>query len=157
MDELILAELERIRKQNGGLILPEVVVKEAEPEDSPLHDKFTWDDGIAGHAYRLEEARRFIRIYVNVVATYDGPKKLRMFVSLRQDRTMNGGYRELKAVLSDKKLRAQLKMDAYEDIRLFSEKFFQKYAALPELHATRALLRRAAKAAEPQRRNLAVG
>jgi len=33
----------------------------SEPEDAPSHDAFTWDNDIAGHEYRLIQARTWIR------------------------------------------------------------------------------------------------
>jgi hypothetical protein len=42
-------------------LTPEVVVDAARDEASPLHDRFEWDDQIAGEKYRLDQARRLIR------------------------------------------------------------------------------------------------
>ena len=53
-------ELKRIYDRDGG-IKASVVVAEAEPEDSPLHDSFEWDDSLAGAEYRLIQARKLIR------------------------------------------------------------------------------------------------
>ena len=53
--------LEEVRLQNGGKLRPPDVIKAAEPEASPLHKHFTWDDGEAAHQYRLYEARHLIR------------------------------------------------------------------------------------------------
>lgn len=36
------------------------VLAAAEPEDSPLHDAFTWDDSEAAHEYRLQQARQLV-------------------------------------------------------------------------------------------------
>lgn len=47
---------------------PEVIVRAAEPEDSPLHDAFEWDDARAAHANRLNQARKLVKTIV-VVST----------------------------------------------------------------------------------------
>lgn len=55
-------ELQSIYEQTGFLTA-QVVVDAAVPEDSPLHDRFEWDDSIAGPLYRLEQARDLIRSF----------------------------------------------------------------------------------------------
>ena len=59
--ETLVTELERIRIDHGDLS-SSAVVDESEPEDAVLHDQFTWDDSKAGRNWRLEEARRLIRV-----------------------------------------------------------------------------------------------
>lgn len=54
------AELERLAKINAGL-RPQEVVDAARDPHSPLHDQFTWDDGVAGEKYRLWQARKLIK------------------------------------------------------------------------------------------------
>ena len=62
---IVGAELERIR-QRDGVLRASVVVTEARPEESPIHEKFTWDDEKAADEYRLIEARSLIRTVVVV-------------------------------------------------------------------------------------------
>ena len=54
-------EFTRIVKRDG-CIRPSVVVNEARPKKSPLHDDFEWDDAKAAEEYRLSQARQYIRI-----------------------------------------------------------------------------------------------
>lgn len=58
-----LKELESVRKRNGGLLTAEKVIEAARPEESPLHEDFTWDDEVAGHKCRLQEAEGLIRSF----------------------------------------------------------------------------------------------
>lgn len=44
-----------------GEVRPSALVDLAQPEDSPIHDAFEWDDFKAGHEYRLIQARGYIR------------------------------------------------------------------------------------------------
>jgi hypothetical protein len=61
-------ELERIRALHGGILQAEDVLEEARNPDSPLHPMFEWDDQVAAHQYRLEQARALIReVRVEVV------------------------------------------------------------------------------------------
>lgn len=120
-------ELEQIRKRNGGLLRPEDVVCAAEPKNSPLHDRFEWDDGVAGHNWRLEQARHLIRVFVKVIKGSN--VQTRVFVALTADMVNGGGYRILTDVLANKTLRDALLEDAYADMK----RFHQKYAMLKEL------------------------
>lgn len=41
----------------------ETLVEHATPDSSPIHAMFEWDDEIAGHEYRLIQARLYLRSY----------------------------------------------------------------------------------------------
>lgn len=53
-------ELQNIEKKHGA-IKPELVVAEAKPKSSPLHEFFTWDDSEAAIQWRLDQARQVVR------------------------------------------------------------------------------------------------
>jgi len=53
-----------------GRITPDAVVRQATDPESPLHRYFEWDDQKAGHSYRIDQARRLIRL-IEVVVTTD--------------------------------------------------------------------------------------
>lgn len=57
----------------AGKLKPEKVLDAAEPEDSPIHDCFDWDDATAAHSHRLEQARTLIR-RVHIEITYEESK-----------------------------------------------------------------------------------
>jgi hypothetical protein len=58
------------------------VVAAATPKSHPLHDRFEWDNRVAGHQYRLVQAAELIRtVHVEVVID-DRPEKVRAFVSV---------------------------------------------------------------------------
>lgn len=122
-------ELERLRLENGGTILPEKVVDAARSESSPLHSSFDWNDGEAAEKWRLHQARNLIRVYVQVVPNEESGKETRVYVSLSTDRAQGGGYRAIGDVMSDEAMRAVLLRDAYDDMR----RFRQKYGTLKEL------------------------
>jgi hypothetical protein len=56
-------------EDRDGRLVPETVVRVAADPGSPLHSQFEWDDGKAGHAYRIEQARRLIRAVRLIVIT----------------------------------------------------------------------------------------
>lgn len=127
-DPKIIAALKQIASRNGGILLPQKVVKAAEPKTSVLHSEFTWDDSTAAYEYRLWQARSLINVCVEFIQTNGDKREMRVFVSLRQDRD-KGGYRLLENVISRKSLRAHLLEDALAEMTYFRE----KYKGLKEL------------------------
>lgn len=83
-----------------GMLTPTLVVRVAKKDDHPLHHRFEWNDKIAGHKYRLQQASDLIR---EVLVTYaDGPegkRKVRAFVNVQ---TPDGGrYEPIESVAQD--------------------------------------------------------
>jgi hypothetical protein len=67
--EIVAKRLAEIAGRNNGSLTPDLVVKDAEDSSSPLHELFEWDDGIAGHKYRIEQARHVITSVRVVITT----------------------------------------------------------------------------------------
>lgn len=67
--EVVAKRLAEIASANNGSLTPDLVVKDAEDSTSPLHELFEWDDGIAGHRYRIEQARQVITSVRVVITT----------------------------------------------------------------------------------------
>ena len=127
MKEQVIVEIERIRQSSGGTLNPVVVVREARRKSSVLHDYFEWDDSRAAYEFRLEQARKLIRVCIREIPECpDEP--VRAYVSLQDDRGRNG-YRSITDVMSDDRLREKLLAEARRDMSLFR----QKYAVLKEL------------------------
>lgn len=122
----IEVELRKIARANGGILKPEIVVESARPKASPLHSRFEWDDGKAGDAYRLWQARQLIKVVVEIIPGMN--EATEVFVSLSPDRK-ESGYRITTEVLSDEQLREQLLQDALAEMNVFRI----KYARLKEL------------------------
>jgi len=124
------AEVLRLANANGGLLKPQAVVDAAEPEDSPIHGWFTWDDSEAARAWRVEQARQLIQVTVTILDRPKGePVTVRALVSLPSDRKDEGGYRLTAAVVSDADMRAEMLTDALGEL----ERIKHKYATLKEL------------------------
>ncbi len=122
MKNKVISELKRIAAENDGLLQPEIVVERARPESSPLHSRFEWDNTVAGHQYRIWQARHLIRVSVELLAGTD--EKMNVFVSLSPDREReSGGYRIMTEVLSDAQMRAQMLADALGELELFRDKY----------------------------------
>jgi hypothetical protein len=70
------------------------LLEAAKPKGSEIHDAFEWDDGKAGHEYRLMQARRWIRV-VRVVYDENPPERLvhvPVFSAPGEDYGDNSGY-----------------------------------------------------------------
>jgi hypothetical protein len=121
VNKRVYAELTRIQQQHNGILFPQDVVREAKAINNPLHNYFLWDNNKAAHAYRLEQARALIRVCVQYVAGTD--EKTQVWVSLREDRKSEGGYRTLVSVMSEPRLRQQLLQEAMEELLRFEQKY----------------------------------
>lgn len=122
------AELDLLRDASG-MLSPAAVVDFARNPKTALHSRFTWDNSEAAEQWRLHEARNVIRVYVYVPEGQTEP--VRAYVSLRQDRHAEGGYRAIRDVLTDEELSEQLLSEALDELRVFR----RKYQQLKELHA----------------------
>jgi len=60
--------LDKIRGHNSKELTPEAVVDAAKDKSNPLHAVFEWDDGKAGHQFRLQQANTLIRSVVVTVS-----------------------------------------------------------------------------------------
>ncbi len=123
MSSLKITEaLESIAERSAGVLRPEDVVEAARDPRSVLHDHFDWNDTVAAHNWRIQQARRLIRITVAYCEQVQ--QHVRVFVSLTPDRTADGGgYRTLATVLSSKTTRAQLLADAMFELKTFENKY----------------------------------
>lgn len=122
MKNKVISELKRIAQENGGLLQPETVVEAARPTSSPLHSRFEWDNSVAAQQYRIWQARKLIKVVVEVLAGTN--ETMNVFVSLTPDREReSGGYRILTEVLSDSTMRERLLADALDELELFRDKY----------------------------------
>lgn len=70
-----------------GSLTPAILVDEARATDHPLHDRFEWDDAIAGEKYRLVQARHIIRsVRIEYGSDDDGtPRTARGYLNVTRD------------------------------------------------------------------------
>ncbi|MFW6275032.1 MAG: hypothetical protein ACOC2M_00195 [bacterium] len=108
---------ELILLTKNGILNPHDVVEYAKNPETHLHSKFEWDNTKAAHEYRLEQARKTIRLHLNVIQTNDNEEKVtRYFISLKEDRIPGGGYRTMNSVLSDSEKREKLLDEALQEL-----------------------------------------
>jgi len=122
-----LAELKSLEKD--GLLKPREVVDFARSSKTAIHEDFEWNNTKAAECHRLEQARKLIRVFVEVRQIHQMDQRVRVFTSLNDDRRIGGGYRPMVQVLSSVSLRKKLLATALTELRAFSN----KYAELREL------------------------
>ncbi len=84
--QLVGDHLETLRVKNGDRLNAELVVKDAEPEEATLHPIFEWNNNLAGHKYRCEQARYVMRHLVVEYAVEDRePKETRVYVTIHDN------------------------------------------------------------------------
>lgn len=114
-------ELSKLERKYGA-ITPELVVKEAEPEDSVLHKYFQWDDTKAAEAWRLSQARQIIRSVIVISAKTEAsePQFVRAFVNVNsvegEDRFSGRVYRSTVRALKEDAYRSQVLEKAYQEL-----------------------------------------
>lgn len=83
-------ELKRI-KDVYGKVTPDIIVKESEKNDSPLHPIFEWSDKKAAYHYRLQQARTMLNnLQVKVISS--GEEKR---ISAYEVTSVSGGYKSI--------------------------------------------------------------
>ncbi len=125
----VLEALDNICKSNGGILQPTDVVKTAEWEKSPLHPYFEWDDSIAAQNHRIWQARKLIRVVVDILPGTE--VETNVYVSLMQDRISGDGYRPMVQVLADSELRKLLLADALRELSRIQAKYSELKALAP--------------------------
>lgn len=119
-------QLTGIYKRHGELT-PQIVVDEARPEGAPLHDRFEWDDSIAGEKYRLIQAQQLIRVVRSEYTTpgSDEKKFIRTFSSLHEaseDGTQQG-YAPTEEILENPMTRKLLLRNMERDIAVLKRRY----------------------------------
>lgn len=121
MKTTVKKELDKLSKRKK-LLKAQAIVDFAKNPKTALHDYFEWDDKIAGNEFRLQQARRIIRVYIEETPYSDVPQRIR--ISLKQDRIKaHGGYRRLQDVISDKDLWQEYEEQCLVDLIYLRDKY----------------------------------
>lgn len=133
-DDVVLKELLCVRNQHGKLEA-KAVVDAARPLDSPLHNKFEWDDTVAAEHYREGQARRLIRT-VRVVHQQT-QQSYAAFVHVVVEGKQEGYYERTEIVA--------------RDVNLFARAYGELQRKIASLHASAAELQALAAGELPER------
>lgn len=110
----------------GENVTAEQIVDMAKDENTESHKCFEWDDTIAGHKYRVIQAREVVRNLVieEQPVTKQEPVRVRVMFTSK-----NGGYKPTKLIVEQKDEYEALLERAKAELRAFK----QKYSMLKEL------------------------
>jgi hypothetical protein len=122
--------IEKLREANGGLVTPELLVRDGRSARSPLHPCFEWDDGKAAVAYREEQARYVMRHIVVKMEEREDAAPTRAFVSVRVDD--DNAYTSIAHAMSDADLRKQILQRAWRELQSWHSRY-QEYEELSEV------------------------
>ena len=113
------------RLREEGLSTPGDIVDDARPEDSPLHDAFTWADDEAAEKYRLQEARHLCNSII--IIRDEAPESLGApaFVSVVDHRTFDRTYVTTIEAYSDEEYRLQMLADAKSGLLAWRHRYHQ--------------------------------
>ena len=125
--QLVGEELELIRIKHNDRLTQEDVVTEAKKKQSPLHPAFEWDDAVAGHNFRLDQASYLIRSITMTIEGDETKPPVRAFVNVERD--SDRSYTSTVHAMSDKELRAQVLARALGEL----EAWRVRYNELTEL------------------------
>lgn len=118
--------IERISQRHRGKLSPELVVEEARPRTSPLHDAFEWNDRIAADSYRKSQAKCLISAIVIVEEVTGDEIQAFHDVKLPAQRgESKTTYIPISKVEHSADLQQQLLEQAYEYLEWFRNKFSQ--------------------------------
>jgi hypothetical protein len=127
-------ELERIAKANGSKLRPGALVKAATPKSSPIHDiRFVWDDKIAGHRYRLDQAREIIAaVKIRIVkrGQTEPEQPIREWLNI-VDADGDQYYQSIRVVARSKAKTAHVIDEALDRLQLWTDRYNQYRTTLP--------------------------
>lgn len=126
--EMMVKELKFLEQQNGKL-KPEDVVEYARDITSALHNRFTWDDSVAGYQWRLQQARQIISTVYVTVENRGKQVETRAWVNVDTRDGSERGYVSIQRALVNDNWREALLRDARTEMKHFR----QKYSQLTEL------------------------
>ena len=109
------------------VVTSETIVEKARDESCPLHDDFEWNDTVAGHKYRLQQARVMLSslIVVDESISKKENTEVRAFVSVPEPKV----YEPIKVVIQHQDKYEHMLEQAVRELKAFE----RKYAMLKEL------------------------
>lgn len=107
-----------------GELTPANVVESARADDSPLHDRFEWDDSVAGERYRQSQASQLIRTVRVDFVSASGPGFVRGFVSVQSEGDEGGRvYRPVEEVVAHPVARELVLREFEREWRVFKARY----------------------------------
>ena len=109
-------------EEKYGKLTNDLVLQSATPEDSPIHELFEWDDAVAGHRYRLQQATQVIISLNREVEEDPKPKAVRAYFNV-SDTEKKGKFINTKTAFSNPDTREIILKRALRELESFKEKY----------------------------------
>ncbi len=104
----------------GDNVTTDEIVEKAKSTRSAMHNYFEWDDSVAGHMYRKQQASRLLcNLEVKYIADKKEPVTVRAYVNLKKQ----SSYQPIETVVSDIDRYQMLLSKAYEDLKRVKTKY----------------------------------
>ena len=120
------AELEDIKRNEGGDLTPAAVVERAADEGNVLHDAFEWDNQLAAALHRVGTARNMIRSIQVVPADQPETQAVPIYhnvVTAGEDDKPRHVYQSLEEIMADPVTRGDLLRSAINEAYSFRKKY----------------------------------
>ena len=115
-------EIKALRRSDGSYSPEDLLLWAKRHPKSLLHASFEWDESVAAHEYRLEQARKILRCFVVVVK--DETRKVSLIsVTSRRDDPTKGSYLTQPVIAANKVLRAEVLEQTIVQLRGMKEKY----------------------------------
>ena len=105
-----------------GKITSDDLVEEARDPSHLLHGEFEWDDSVAAHEHRKDQARKII---AEVVIIRDDGKKLREFINVKNETTHEHSYQPVQVVVANPDMCAHWYSTLLKYVKICSEQLRQ--------------------------------
>ena len=119
--ETVGKEFEKIEATYGRLT-NDLVLQNAEDEKSPLHEMFEWDDAVAGHKYRLQQATQIIISLAVDPEKTSKPKPVRAYYNVASDEK-KGSFINIKSAFSNPDTKEIILQRAKKELEAFKAKY----------------------------------
>jgi len=96
---IVAKEITRIIEKSGGSVSPAIVVKNARPKSSPIHECFEWNNNEAAELYRIEQAKYLLRsVTITKLDSKGREISIRAFPNIEAD---EGNFYTTNAIVMD--------------------------------------------------------
>jgi hypothetical protein len=116
----VINEIESVKKECG--LTPENLLEKAKHKKNPLHDLFEWNDSLAAHRYRLQQAR----VLINEIKVIIEDKEYYLYenvkVEIGDSDDTDREYKNCFEIKDDDDLRQQMIAKAIKELAYWKEK-----------------------------------
>ena len=117
--------IEKLKRANGGEVLPKELVDQARDPKNPCHCNFTWSDSKAAEERRLDQARYLLRSVVVVHVKHEVVTTRPTVVCVRYGGQTTEPYQDFISVMKDPQQRALYLNVAKQELQAFAKKYEQ--------------------------------